>query len=119
MAHVLYPSSFPTDCVSALIQIARGGKDELIARRAEVGAHVWNIQGFAQSVFLGNPDAPFAASSGETGDIGERVNELNAACMAASGDTSFAAAKLDWRAALKFFLENVLPYLLPLILKDE
>jgi hypothetical protein len=117
MSHVAYPAQFPARCVADLIQIARGGLDELRARKAEVGLHAWNIQGFAQSVLLGNPEPIHGMSSDDEANLLEQLNELNLCVSGAFPSHSYAAA-IDWRAALKFFVENVLPILLPLILNS-
>lgn len=117
--HTSYPASFPVECVSDLISIVRGGMDEVLARRSEVALHSWNVAGFALSVTLGNPDGPFhAASSDDEANMAESLNTLNAACCECCAMTTYSAA-IDWKAALKFFIEVVLPILLPLILKDN
>jgi peptidoglycan/xylan/chitin deacetylase (PgdA/CDA1 family) len=116
MAHVSYPTAFPSECIGDLIQIARGGMDEIIARKAEVGLHGWNIQGFGQAMILGNPEGPFGAlSSDEEANLGEQLNELSAAFASATGkpgEQVYAAGRIDWAKWAKFFVEVILPILL-------
>lgn len=77
MAHVSYPVSFPTECVGDLIAIGRGGWDQIIANKSEVGLHFWNLQGWGQATLLGNPDGPFTAMSAtDEADLIEELDEL-------------------------------------------
>ena len=116
MAHTLYPAAFPSECIGELIQIARGGMDEIVARKADVGLHGWNIQGFAQAMLLGNPDGPFGAlSADEESNLGEQLNELEAAFASAAGkpsDQVYSAGRIDWAKWIKFFIEVILPIIL-------
>jgi hypothetical protein len=116
MAHLPYPTEFPAECIGELIQIARGGMDEIVARKAEVGLHVWNIQGFGQSVLLGSPDGPFhAMSPDEEANIGEQLNELAAAFGSATGQQAekvYSAGKIDWAKWITFFIQVILPLIL-------
>jgi hypothetical protein len=124
MAHTAYPSEFPLECISSLIQIGRGGFDEIIARKAEVGLHAWNIQGYGQSILLGSPDGPFTATNeAEEANFAEQANELVAVYQSAMGERSpqaFAAVgrferRIDWLKLLAF-LKEILPLILPFII---
>jgi hypothetical protein len=116
MAHVSYPATFPSECVGSLIQIARGGTEEIAARKAEVGLHGWNLQGYGQSVILGNPEGPFAAlSADDEANLGEQLNELASVFGSATGKPSeqvFAAGRIDWKKWAKFFIDVILPLIL-------
>lgn len=127
MAHVSYPDSFPLECVSDLIQIGRGGFDEFIVRKAEVGLHSWNIGGFALKVALGDPDAPpIFGSPDEEADVADRLDEFVGVFSSCCADRisaeamaevkvvreGFGAGRVDWAKWAKFFLEVVLPIIL-------
>lgn len=130
MAHVAYPASFPTECISDLISIVRDGMDELIKRKAEAGLHIWNIQGFAQSVLLGSPDGPFGALSdddaAEANDnlvefanafqaqFPDRVSEADLAEVKTTEYSGAGAAKIDWKKWANFFVTVILPILISL-----
>jgi hypothetical protein len=100
-----------------LIQIARGGMDEILARKAEVALHGWNIQGFGQAMILGNPDAgPFQSMApDEEANLGEQLNELSSAFASATGKPTeqvYSSGRIDWAKWAKFFVEVILPLLL-------
>lgn len=121
MAHVSYPAAFPVECIRDLIQIVRGGTDEILARKAEVGLHVWNIQGFAQAMLLGTGEGPFMAmAANDEADLAEQCNELASAVASVKGE-GFAAepvgigGRIDW-AKLIAIVKELLPIILPLIL---
>lgn len=118
--HVAYPTSFPAECIADLINIGRGGLDEIKNRRAEVGLHFWNVQGFAQSMLLGNPDnvgdCPCATTDDE--DMAVAVQDLCVVYSSAAGiayQPATFGARINW-AQLIAFLKEILPIILPLIL---
>ena len=51
--HASYPTLFPIRCFTETIDIIRSG--EVSAKRADLAAHLWNIQGYAQKVVFGDP----------------------------------------------------------------
>jgi hypothetical protein len=52
---IAYPTSIPLDAVTDTIRIVRGGTIQAEAK--QLGLNIWNIQGYMQSVILGNPMA--------------------------------------------------------------
>lgn len=128
--HTPYPIGFPSECIGDLIQIARGGFDEIVARKAEVGLHSWNITGWGLSVTLGTPDGPFhTMAPEEEADLQERLEEFATEFAACCPDKVSAAAlaevkspvasaapgaprKIDWKKWIKFFVEIILPLLI-------
>ncbi len=123
MSHVAYPSAFPVDCVGEIISIIRAG--EIVAQKAEFANCVWSLQGYAQSVLIGSPNGPFTAlDSGEEKELSRRLNELNAECWKMAQEKQGVASSemptaFDWRAALKWFVQNALPILIPLIFSEQ
>lgn len=127
MSHFLYPQSFPLDCVSELIQIGRGGIDEIVARKAEVGLCLWTIQGYAQAQILGTPDNIYAAlSADEEASIAEQLDDMLAVyqgAMGAQAGSVFSSmesfgARVNWVQLLRLIREW-LPIILPLILDPQ
>jgi len=98
--------------------------DEVLARKAEVGLHVWNLQGYAQAMILGNPEGPFGESATAAADSAAQVEELQLA-MSNLDDGRFAAnepvvvgGRIDW-AKLMALVMKLLPIILPLIMETE
>lgn len=121
MAHVSYPESFPLECVSDLIQIGRGGMEEILARKSEVGLHFWNVQGFAQKAILGDPDNPIFGSADDEADAAEQVAEFVSVYSSACGKPETFAAdfgrerRIDWLKLIAF-LKEIAPIILPLLI---
>ena len=49
-----YPDSFPYTSVSEVVRIVKSG--DLASEKAAFGKHIWVVQGYAQSMLLGDPD---------------------------------------------------------------
>src|SRR5688572_8653978 len=116
-----YPASFPSECITSAVSIFRGGRASIVSERQTLGLDIFNVQGYAQRVFIGVPDEPHANFGAvNEAEAGEQVQELCATSSAAvglHGAEQFGA--VDWRAALKWFLANIVPLILPLILEDQ
>lgn len=122
MAHgheVSYPLSFPGECITSAVSIFRGGRAAIVSERQTLGLDVFNIQGYGQRFILGVPEGPHSAvppSEEQT----EQLRELCATSSAALGQFQGEdfGARRDWKAILDWFLKNILPLLLPLILEE-
>jgi hypothetical protein len=127
MAHhheLTYPENLPIECIRSAIEIFRGGQARIIAERKTLGLDVLNVQAYGMKIFIGAPDEPstvpsFGAESEEAATI-----ELRQLCEAASatGGGQFSSENFgarDWKQLLRWFIDNVLPIILPLILEQQ
>lgn len=128
MAHhheVTYPENLPIECIRSAIDIFRGGQARIIAERKTLGLDVLNVQAYAMKIFIGAPDEPSATPNFGAVNEDQFTSELRELCEAAStatGGGQFSTENFgarDWKALLKWFLENVAPLLLPLILENQ
>jgi hypothetical protein len=130
---VFYPSQAPIECITSLVGIMRGGREQIVAQRKTAGLDFWNIQGFAQRVGIGVPDDVHASGASEvkfgssTGDDAPTEEEFETKCrecceagLAATGQRFGAMdfGKMDWRAAMKWFMTNIAPLIIPLIFEQ-
>lgn len=119
MAHgheVSYPVNFPNECITSAISIFRNGRVAIVSERQTLGLDVFNIQGYGQRFIIGVPEGPHSEAAVES-EATEQLRELCVCASSALGQfqsEDFGAR--DWKALLTWFLENILPLLLPLIL---
>jgi len=124
MSHyeVAYPRAAPIQAAQDLFQIFRAG--EIQSRKSEAGIMAYNIQGFGQAMLLGNPDGPLFGATSEEQDqlevFGAALDKINQEAADANpelemGYASSPMGKVDWKAALQFFIK----FILPLLLKDS
>jgi len=78
---VTYPDQLPVASVSLAVAIVREGS--AVARKAELGLALWNVQGYLQRVSLGVPNGEAEFASLACGDETELLVELNGACEGA------------------------------------
>lgn len=100
------------------IQILRAG--EVVERKAEFGLDATAVISFGVSVTLGNPnvftagDIDEEAFTANISTLGNLVQEKQGATFAAQN-----FEKRDWKEALKWFMENIAPLLIPLIMSEQ
>lgn len=54
--HAVYPQSLPKHCIAEVIRIVRAGR--ISEERAAFALHAWNVQGYLQSIVLGDGEQP-------------------------------------------------------------
>lgn len=64
-----YPTQLPLDAVQKLIEIVK--TKAIQERKAEFGLAAWNVQGYAQSMLLGNPLAQAMFQQDDTSALDE------------------------------------------------
>lgn len=114
---VEYPQQFPVACITSAISIFRGGRAAIVSERQTLGLDVWGVQGYAQRVFIGVPEGPH--TFGEDPQAQPLLAELCATSGQALGQFGENFGARDWKALLKWFMENIAPLLLPLILEEQ
>lgn len=128
MAHhdheVEYPNQFPSTCIASAISIIRGGASSITSQRQVLGLDAYNIGGYAARVFLGMPEGPHAAVAPPADEelATAQCRDLCEAVASAQGGGNFSSENFvarDWRLLLRWFLENIAPLLLPLILEEQ
>lgn len=127
MAHAPYPDAAQaTECLMDGIAIVRGGWEQVVAQRSELGKHAWTVGGFGLKVSLGDPDGPFAMEADAETNLSEHLNEFATAFQSCCADRisadvlaevksvneGFAAGRIDWAKWAKFFIEVVLPIII-------
>lgn len=133
--HTPYRTEFPSECVMGIITIARGGMNQIRVAKQDFIKHAFEIESFALGVTIGEPPHIHAAlrssapdrvgtAGGEvktpTAQETEQLRECCVECAVAfgrsEGQGDFGAR--DWKALLTWFLANILPLILPLILEE-
>lgn len=126
---VNYPTELPVESMGVLFDIASNGAFK--SRIEEFGLHAWNVQGFGQSVLLGDPNkidikshietpVDVLAAKGVQIESYEAVEIMGRASgRISSGDDGTATLdRAKWVKVLAY-LAKLLPMVLPLILEEE
>jgi len=124
---VQYPRTAPTDCAMELFGYIRAGT--VAENKAAAALCFWIVLGFILSMLFGNPDGPVFGSTPEESDelaaFNAAVGKINEAVASEQYGTEFTEpaegtyGARDWKKLFDFFVKNVLPIILPLILKDS
>ncbi len=96
--HSNYPDAAPIPCIAQTINIIRTG--EVSEKKEELFLHLWNIQGYAQKVLLGEPEQDVHLLAGNNEQqlvalesaLTDMQNTLNAQLF---GDASEPQAAMD------------------------
>jgi hypothetical protein len=95
-----YPKELPVAEVLEVIEIVRSG--QISERKEEFANDLWHIQGFAQGVIIGHPDAGSAFSA--QGEIDVLV-ELEKIVEAHKSGAVVAHASIPWQKILEWILK--------------
>lgn len=113
---IAYPAQFPTEHVVSLYSNLRAGT--VYENRDVVGKDAWIVQGYAFRSVLGEPGQAFSfatLSDEERGHLEALSTELESFKSDTGGDVEALARE---RPLLRMLLEQALPILLNLLLKQ-
>ena len=96
---IKYPDSFPLDSIREIVNVVRSG--DLKNQASVLAFHVWNVQGYAQKTFIGDPDAPVSLLSLQSAEVLTALEHLENMIS----DEPRAQSMIPWQMILVYLLK--------------
>lgn len=96
---IKYPDIFPLDSIREIVNVVRSG--DIKSQASVVAFHVWNVQGYAQKTFIGDPDVPVSLLSTQSADGFTALEHLENMIS----DEPQAQSMIPWPMILSYLLK--------------
>jgi hypothetical protein len=95
-----YPDNFPLDSVREIVNVVRSG--DIKSQASILAFHIWNVQGYAQKTFIGDPDVPVSLLKVQSAPDGKSALDCLEDMLS---DEPQAQSMIPWPMILSYLLK--------------